>query len=284
MAGAKDLHGFSADAEMLSAGVMNSARSHFSFPVAALSDVLEIGPTHDNIGFLAEIVTKSGTREGSKRGAFRCYDIISRSDARKADTMLWHAKHDICTSVMVKPTHYGTEYDHAKAAKIRGTTSDLFIQKNMRWNSQKILAGRTSEKCLAGGSWIGLLSEDAIIKDAFTIWANSIFGLTAYWYQSQRQKPGRSHMQRGDTSLMLVPDFSDPKMRARTAAVLAETDTKQLFSGTLDRAYFCEDDSHRQKFNKIAADLLGVPTEQQDSIIEYLQRAWTDEPSVTPGK
>ena len=40
--------------------------------------------------------------------------------------------------------------------------------------------------------------------------------------------------------------------------------------------------SHRQKFNKFAADLLGIPEDQQDSIIDYLQTAWTDEPSVTP--
>lgn len=91
-------------------------------------------------------------------------------------------------------------------------------------------------------------------------------------------------MQIGDTARALVPDFSDTEMKNRAEAVLADIDIKSLFSEKLDRANRCKTDQHRQKFNKLAADLLGIPEDQQDSIIDYLQTAWTEEPSVTPGK
>ena len=284
LAGASDLHGFAAAAEFLAGGTATISDTKIEFPVAQLSDLLEIGPTHHNIGFMAKVFSKGQEREGWNCGAFRLHQIESPRDALKQDVSLWHAKHDKCLSVYVAPTHYGTEYDSSKTENMRRTRTDLFIQRYMGWTSQKTLAGRTEKTCLGGNAWTGLSHDDAVIKDAFTIWANSIFGFVAYWAQSQRQHQGRSHMRIGDLTRMLAPDFSDTDMRARAAAVLAEIDTESLFSGMLDRAYFCENDSHRQKFNKAAAAMLGIPADKQDSIIAYLQRAWTDEPSVTPGK
>ena len=89
-------------------------------------------------------------------------------------------------------------------------------------------------------------------------------------------------MQIGDTSRLLVPDFSDTEMYERAKRALSDVDIDDLFSGVLDRTNLCVSDTHRQKFNKIAADLLGIPEDQQQTVIDYLQEAWTSEPSVTP--
>ena len=280
LAGSDDLHGFSSNAEFLSNGNIVAVKT--SFPVTELGKLLSVGLTSDSIGYLARVKRNGSVREGSKRGAFKMHEISSKSDLSKSDLSLWHAKHDECVAVNVLPTHYGTEYDKKKVSKIRGQKTDLFIQYMMRWTSQKTLAARTQSPCLGGVSWCSLSHKDTAIKQAITIWLNSIFGFVSFWSQSQRQQHGRSIIASDAMSHLLVPDFKNKEMHTRVQSVLRNVDTENLFSSTLDRANLCISDTHRQKFNKIASDLLGIPEEKQDGVIDYLQGSWVKEPSVTP--
>ena len=281
-AGAADLHGISSVAEKFAGGELKISDSKtISFPVTPLGNLMSVGSTHDKIGYLARVPVKGGSvREGDPRGAFKWHDISTDSDMRKGDLSLWHAKAEKCCTVYVSPSHYGTEHDAEKAAGIRGEKTDIFIQRNIRWTSQKVLVARTNISILGGSSWAGLSHNDETLKFAFTVWANSIFGFIAYWQQGQRQQSGRTRMQIADTHKLLVPDFSDSRLAARAAEAHKTENIDQLFTTQLDRANKCGEDPHRQQLNLIAAKILGIPEEHQEEIIKRLSQAWAAEPSV----
>lgn len=281
-AGAADLHGISSVAEKLAGGELKICDSKtISFPVVPLGNLMSVGSTHDKIGYLARVPVKGGgVREGDPRGVFKWHEISTDIDMRKDDLSLWHAKAEKCCAVYVPPSHYGTEHDAGKASDIRDEKTDIFIQRNIRWTSQKVLVARTNINVLGGRSWAGLSHNDETLKFAFTVWANSIFGFVAYWQQGQRQQSGRSTMQIADTHKLLVPDFSDSRLTARAAEAYQTGNIDQLFTTQLDRANNCGEDPHRQQLNLIAAKILGIPEEHHEETIKRLSQAWAAEPSV----
>lgn len=225
-----------------------------------------------------------GTKEGSPQGAFKWHSIIESKDLTKSNLSLWHAKAEHCSQIMVDPTHFGTEHNPKIATKIQQEVTDLFIQRNMRWTSQMALTARTPTQVLGSSSWLGLSHDDEIVKFAFTVWSNSIFGFLTYWHQGQRQNEGRSRMQVGDLCRFIVPDFAEYTMLERARLVHHKANIEELFRLPLEEAKFCRTDNNRQKFNQLAAQLLGIPKNERDSLIADMQRDWTAETSVTGKK
>ena len=282
-AGSKNLIGAASMAEKLCEGHIDT-EDGIMFDITHLGDLFKQGSTHHNIGHPAVVKEKDGIlRPGDPIGAFAWHEISTPDEENQhEDLSLWHAKAAKCLSVYVPPSHFGVEYDIEKAQQIREEKTDMFLKRHIGWPAQKVLVARTYKPTLGGVSWIGLQHDSEIVKFAFTVWANSIFGFITYWYQSQKQNAGRSLMQIRDAAKFRVPDFSSSEMEQRARKAYLEGDSNEMFSKLLDRANLCQSDSNREHFNSIAADILGIPARSQKRIISNMMNMWVAEPSVSP--
>ena len=288
--GAKDLQGISGIAEQLVGGEIEIVSEDgeeigIDFPTCQLSKCMNVGSSHDQIGYPAVIKAKDGkTRKGDPRGAFCFHEILKNEDYSKTDLSLWATDYGIQTSIEVSPTHYGLIRDKqkAKAKLIRQERTDLFIQRGMRWTSQKVMAARTNKKVLGGSGWAGLSHDEDTVKFAFTVWANSVFGFIAYWHQGGRQQGGRTRMQIGDIGDLRIPNFSDNSIFERAERLRSKA--SELFTAELQKANNCEIDENRKTINLAAAEILGIPSEYQERVICDFSEKWAKEPSVRPPK
>ena len=162
--------------------------------------MFDIGPTHHLIGHL----------DGKEAiGAFKFTPVTGYVDSVGKYRSLWASDAKSQKSLVVTPTHKGTVYDDTKSVEIWKRRTTLFYQKNMTWSSQSMVATMTRQNVLGGSAWLGLRHSDDRVMKAFTLWANSIFGMIVYWANGQRsQQDARSRMQIGAVGGVQCPDFA----------------------------------------------------------------------------
>lgn len=281
--GAAGLLGLVPIAELLVNGCVQTVDDRIAarFPVARLSDLFDVGPTHHSIGHNA----------GSQPiGAFTFHPINPAKSYRDSPyTSLWATDHESQTAVRIEPTHYGIKYDdNRKAREQLDKKTDLFHKKNMRWTSNTALAVVSQDRILGGAAWAGLRPRQAddcmqsnweLVRYAMAVWSNSIFGFASFWMQAQRQKSGRSEAQIHDICGLTIPDFRDPALLERARRVREEQGAG-LFELPLKPANQARDDPRRRKFDRAAAVLLGIDERDAEPIARYLADQWTSEPSV----
>lgn len=246
------------------------------FPIAPISKIFQVGPTHDLIGHLATAGKKQALT--SPRGAFLLYP--NNTGKQTSDLMLWHSDSKSQTELTLTPTHYGDVRvgKDVEADKRREEVADLFYQKGIRWTSQKVLVGRTEKHVMGGASWAGLRNSDEDVKFAFIIWSNSIFGLISHWFQAGRQQQGRSMVKVKSIKNLSCPDFTDYTLRQRAKRL--RKDRPDLLTMKLDIANRADKDSARRKLDVAAGLILGLTAEETGKIAEGLAALWCSEFSV----
>lgn len=252
------------------------------FDIAKISDIFATGPTHHYIGHLKN-------DKPSPTSAFELHKYNPNNiSTRTSDLSIWSPKHvqDKIT-IMLEPTHYGTPTNTSTAEQLqnrRAEKTNLFYSRTVRWTFQKALAPRTDQNAMGGRGYLSLQYEgkDAdIVKFAFTVWANSIFGFTSHWYQTGKQSEGRSPSGVEDIQNLLIPNFSSPDLIERTKKIISkQSDTKSLFSENLEQCNKAATDEARKKLGCIAAEILGIPETHRDTIVSYISDLWTREESV----
>jgi len=210
-AGMSQLSRFFSRAEAIIGGMLNLV----NFPIAKVGDIFEVGPTHHLIG---HPVVKGKSQEATDPiGAFTLYPYDREKST--SDLILWKADSKTQTQITLQATHYGSvRNSKSKDADIRRREkTNLFIQRNMGWKSQKILVAHTNQPIMGGRAWAGLRHEDEDVKFAFAIWANSIFGFVSHWAQAGRQHQGRSLIQINGIRKLRCPDFTNPELKERAS-------------------------------------------------------------------
>ena len=286
-AGAAGLLGLVPAADLLVGGKVRSVddRVIARFPVAALSDLFDAGPTHHSIGHNAG---------NQPIGAFTFHPIDPEKPYRDSPyTALWSTRRESQTTVLAEPTHYGVKYaDGEKVRKQLDRKTDLFHKKNMRWTSNTALAVVSQNEMMGGAAWAGIRprpdggrvgSNWESVRYAAAVWANSIFGFVSLWMQGQRQKSGRSEAQIHDICRLTIPDFRDRALLERARQVRAEHGDA-LFELELKPANQAHDDPNRRKLDLAAAALLGIDAPDAEPTARYLAGQWTAEPSVASSR
>ena len=237
-------------------------------PMTVIEKLLDVGPTHDLIGHPAD---------GDGRGAFTFHRVADGVSASGKYRSLWRSDATKQKSLLVNPTHRGVIHDKIKATKVWKQRSTLFLQRGMQWTSQSVLAASTKHPVMGGRAWVALLHDDPVILKAFAIWANSIYGMTAYWSQGSRTQLGRSMKQVKGIRMMPCPDLNSiPRSRLDDAACAFD----ELSTMSLMPAWEADRDPIRAKINTAASRLLGAPDYDTDTITEM----WCAEPSVRHNK
>lgn len=275
--GVSQLTGFFAKADSLTKGAVVLGGKSKTFPIALIKDIFSVGPTHHIIGHVA--VSGKHQTPTDPIGAFTLYPY--NSTKKTPDVMLWHADGSSQSEIAVDPTHYGTVRPNSKsqANKRRAEKTDMFMQRKMGWGSQRVLVAKTDEAMLGGALWAGLRNEDDVVRFAFAVWGNSIFGFISHWHQTGRQQPGRSMVEIRGIRELRCPDFRESSMRKRAEKVMAES--PDLFHKSLDRAKYADTDPVRRELDIAAGLILGFTIEESETLAEELSGLWCAESSVS---
>lgn len=264
-----------------------------TFDATTIGGLFEVGPTHDLIGHL---------EKRDPRGAFTFAPVTGKPDAVGMYRSMWKSNGKRQTHLLATPTHKGTVYvddggsDGQRVDDMWGKRTTLFYQKNMTWSSQAMVAVMTRRRVMGGSAWVGLRHSDKRIMKAFALWANSVFGMVAYWANGQRsQQDARSRMQVGAVAKVQCPDFAkldndalDEAAAQFDAMAGLQVRQSQHRGGarqkrharpgpiSLRHAYQSDGDKARDRVSAAVSRMLGAPGYDY----RELTRLWCAEPSV----
>ena len=239
--------------------------------MCTLSELFEVGPTHDLIG--------SGPDSTAPRGVFTIYPVQGSADAIGIDRCIWHADAKKQNKLLSAATHKGIpkpEVEIEKLHSIRESTSTLFYCKNLRWTSQKLISTISTFPVLGGRTWVSLKQRDVRIQHAFCLWSNSTMGMLLHWSVGQRTQNGRSSTQVDAVKKILCPNFENlpNKKLDQASSLLQSLQTKPMLPAC--QAFI---DSVRRAIDDAVVELLGL-SEESKNVIDQLRYLWCHEPSI----
>lgn len=167
------------------------------------------------------------------------------------------------------------------------TATRLHFNLDFQINSQSLAACITPERSLGGTAWPSYIinSEDKdlvlLYERIIAVWANTTFGLMAFWWLGTRQQQGRSRL-----TITELPELSvlDPLCLNHVELEKASEIFKLFRSRRFlpaNEAY--RDDTRKDLDRAVIVDLLQLP----EAVIEALAKLryqWCCEPSVHGGK
>lgn len=244
-------------------------------PMVGLGSVVEIGPTHGQIGHI------HGSTTG--RGAF-VFHPIETGDAPSYPA-LWSANACRQRRMIVEPTHEGTPIEgRSKAFKsIRKKRSNTFISQDMRFTSQSLVAARTKALCLGSATWTVMRHADNSVLDALVIWLNSTLGMlmrTGYGNTSQR---GRARIAIRATADFPIPNFAEDSDAGERARLVAVDHFDRLAELKLKPAAYAWQDKKRHEIDWVVLDMLGIDSPETRNAVERIRELWCREPAVHGG-
>ena len=266
--------------------------------MTTIGELFNVGDTHHIIGH------RKGKDPG---GYFSFVEVRDDNDSEGDDRSLWRTRSNKQTSLVVRPTHKGSQYltdeilntkreaarkkDSRRKKKkkipmtsnewldnIKSKKSDLFMARAVTWNSQALVAARTPEFCFGGRAWTSLVHDDDRVKAAMALWANSVYGIIAYWATGSRaQVDARTTMQVYAISQMKCPNFtsfSDDKLNA------ALVDYDRISTMKLQPCSQAVTDEVRININKAVSQLFDIDPVETERFTKH----WCVEPSITKRK
>jgi len=241
-------------------------------PMSTIGETFDIGPSHDSIGHPCG---------GDGRGVFEFHEIRRDSDIIGQDRSLWKIDCKTQRQLIIHPTHKGILSVDDKNKKtidaIRQSSSILFYNKSIRWTSQSLLTASTANPCMGGNAWTSLQHEDIRVCKAFSLWANSIFGLITHWTQGQRTHAGRSMLK--VNALAKIPCPSIDQISEERLDIATEK-FDALSKMTLLPACQAHKDDVRKEIDDAVVQMLGLDMHGIVIVIEQLRWLWCNEPSV----
>ena len=214
-------------------------------PVATMSEVCDIGPTDRQI-------------RGSQ-GAFESYHGV---DAQAQFPAIWRHKSDIHTTLSSEPNAWMVpkpDWDYATKWAQAGT---FHLTRDGQYDSQCILATRTSTKTLGIRAWLTatIHEDDPVTRTkqemALALWCNSTLGLLLHVQPSHRSQKARGMGSKGMLEKLLTLD-----VRELEAWQLSEAQNiwRDLESRQLKSFHQCAIDATRIELDeRVVRDMLGL--------------------------
>ena len=143
-------------------------------PMCLLSEIFTLGPSGHQIGYAPDDLEQ--TEEYQVTGPFSTHKITD-DGTEDYPKLLWHSDSAEQNRIIVQPTHYGIPHPTLEELvdPLLEKASDLFLQVNMRWSSNKILVAMSDQPLLGSSSWIGLDTDNETLKLAASIWGEQRF-------------------------------------------------------------------------------------------------------------
>lgn len=266
-------------------------RQEFDLPMTRLSKLGVRGPYHMDL---------DGMANDAPRGPFDVRKLSDRSQFAACDyPCLWSHEHAAETRVQVLPdadaeVWPGMEdmafdrwegYVSAGNQRIAGATR-LHINRDFQVNSQALGACLTQEKSLGGHAWPSFQpmpdGDDSVQwEHALAIWMNTLPGITARWWVSNRQQRGRARL--SITTIGGIPVLDLRAIEPAKVKELADLCTKYLDVELLPANEAYRDESRKRLDEDVLCGVLGLPNAILEPL-EHFRLQWCSEPSVHGGK
>ena len=243
-----------------------------ALPMATLSDLCGIGPTHDLIGH---------PEGGDGRGAFMWTPKAAVNGVHTHKAM-WSV--DAKTQIQMEAdyTHVGEVVDQSQAQEMIEHLSQWFISRQPRFTSQALIAVNTSDPIHGGRGWNGLQNLTDSAGVCVALFYNSIFGaMVMRAYGQTPQSGGRASVQIKAMSGLPCPDFSASTSEAQFARTKASWAFTELSSVDLEPLAYCFRDKNRHRIDTAVAEMLGLPPgEETEEMLAYYRWLFASEPNV----
>ncbi len=235
--------------------------ARLALPMATLSDVSGIGPTHDLLGHVPA--------SHDPRGAFV---MRPREEAHNfVNPSMWNLDANTQLSITCEPTHYGEpREDPAEATRMLNTAGRFHLSRNFSMSAQTIAMCYTAEDCMGGRSWTTLYAKSNVAK-AITIFLNSVYGLLIRIGYGQSTMLGRSPIQIRAIGGHPIPDFAADTDAAKQARAVAAANFERLRKLELKRISLCAIDPNRAEIDRVVTQMLGLP---RNADTEAMLDAW----------
>lgn len=167
------------------------------------------------------------------------------------------------------------------------TATRLHFNLDFRLNSQSLAACMTPEPSLGGTAWPNFLIEgedrDLVLsyEKIIALWANTTFGLMAFWWLSTRQQAGRARL-----TITVLPDLVVLNPLKLTDVQLKEVSS--IFELFRRRKFLPANEAYRDQTRwdldqAVFCELLQLPSSIMGAL-DNLRYQWCSEPSVHGGK
>ena len=251
-------------------------------PVVPIRAIADRGPYHMKIYY--------DNAEGEPIGPF---ELIEPAESAAPEyPMLWShdAKRERMLAVSsdaegrIKDWPSDQERILADAAAIWATASRAHYNRDLRFNSQSLIAAMTERKCIGGRGWPSVIFADTAHEYAFALWCNSSIGLLIHWWVSNKTQAGR-----GSTPITSIPAIPTLDTRALTDAQHAAA--REAFEAMRELRFLPfdqidEDPARAELDRRLLVDVLGLPASlcEEGGPIDLLRRKLAREPQIHGGK
>ena len=245
-------------------------------PIVRVGDVAGRGPVDRDIDGVAH--------DGTQRGPFRRTELSS--DEAPSYPMLWRHATKRERQFIVQPDSKGETKQgmDAKADAIWATASRLHYNRDLRFNSQSLIAAMTERPCIGGTAWPSVIFENREHEYAFALWCNSTLGLLLHWWTSNKTQSGRGRM-----TVTGIPNI--PTLDTRALTTEQHAAAKATFEAMHERRLLPfdqvdEDPARAELDRRLLVDVLGLPESlcAEQGPIDLLRRKLAREPQIHGGK
>ena len=245
-------------------------RSLGRIPVAPLGDVCNVGPQHRQI-----------------RGSIGRFDGYHGYDPQAQFPALWALDSNVHQGFTAQPNAYLTPQPGRDYVPIWEQSGALQITTNVGYNSQRIMATRTSIRALGVNSWHTLIAneEDFTTRSAreiaMALWLNSTFGFLLHANRSSRTQPGRGIGNKRMLREMFALDVRKLQEWQLDAALAIWRDFQDK---TFEPFHRCAVDANRIELDRrMMNDMIGLDGEAQEAMAQ-LRLALANDPSIRGDK
>ena len=239
-------------------------------PIAPMGDVCHVGPQDRRI-----------------RGSIGVFDAYHGWDEQAQFPALWAQSQKVHQGLVAEPNARLFPQPGRDHGPIWSQAGTLQVTRDVRYNSQRVMAVRTMIRTLGASQWFSLTLEgdDSLVKSrqetALAIWCNSTFGMLMHANHASRSQYGRG---RGNKGMLETLPTLDVRQLHPWQLDEAQGIWRDFEDRTFESFHRCAVDTARIELDgRIITDLLGLPDEAQDTVTRLRTLLATD-PSVHGAK
>lgn len=228
-----------------------------------------------------------GPQDRQIRGSLGVFDAYHGWDEQAQFPALWAQTQKVHQGLVAEPNARlfpKPERDHRSIWSQAGT---LQVTRDVRYNSQRVMAVRTVTRALGASQWFSLTigGDDPLMKSrqetAMAIWCNSTFGMLLHANHASRSQYGRG---RGNKGMLETLPTLDVHQLQPWQLDEAQTIYRDFEDRTFQSFHRCAVDPARIELDdRIITDLFALPAEVQITLTR-LRILLASDPSIHGGK
>ena len=237
---------------------------------AKMGDVCHVGPQDRRI-----------------RGSIGVFDAYHGWDEQAQFPALWAQSQKVHQGLVAEPNARLFPQPGRDHGPIWSQAGTLQVTRDVRYNSQRVMAVRTMIRTLGASQWFSLTLEgdDSLVKSrqetALAIWCNSTFGMLMHANHASRSQYGRG---RGNKGMLETLPTLDVRQLQPWQLDEAQAIYRDFQDRTFESFHRCAVDPARIELDqRVVSGLLALSDEALDGVAR-LRRLLSTDPSVHGGK